>query len=432
MDECRKTLVSPGLIFSGKLRFEAYGIDTAGRETVETRTVPFEELASLTGIPFWEAAPGELQFHHDTEVTLVNSHMHGRPWVGYKNGTQRVEVLLKFFINIYQERNLTLPPAGSRVQGVSRVPILACLIGERREFILEGEATLTLQVKPRQIIKLMIRALEATPVINEGLIGFDGRMEVAVGFVDERYRYYETTFTPLFQKAFNWDKLQPQDTVMVRCRLNHYTYTWEGAKVFCRYWLTLAAENRRETEIAVEIAPLQSGLKKANWEYESLANEKSKSRWGSGENLVAFKTPDLKSETGRLGTAPFTSQFIPTCAPWRFIMGGEIPLKIGNAREVETSDLRLSRTSCRPAKDGLILEGVLSGRIEYWDQDLFLQGEKVEISFWRLARKDPGGMWNYRDFQLELGKVTVTPVLPSSRGNDKVKVRFEIQLRVKS
>jgi hypothetical protein len=433
LEECWERLTPMGIMMSGKLCFEALGIDSAGQERFQTQLASFEELAPLTGICLQGEAPvsapaappeqplGRLQTHLEPAVELASK--------GFQKGIQRLEVLLKFQVSLFREQIVSIPP----IKNIG-VPILACLIGERQEFTIEGEGTLMLQVRPRQIIKLEVRPLEASPMVNEGWIGIDGRMEVAVGFVDERFRYYETTFTPFFQGAFNWDKLQPHDTVKVQCRLNYYSYTWEGSKVFLRYWLQLVMENRRETEIMVETVTPPMKREMAHSEGVNLEgrNPKDSKQWDSEVNSVIPQEGNFR-RIGRLGLDPQKEDWIHSAETRRLIIAGEIPLKTGTAQEMGSSRLSLSGVHLQRLKVGLIIEGILGGTIEYWDPAGFLQRETVELSFWRLSqlhssRKTSEFLWNQENLQLELLNVSITPSIPPTRGKSKVRVWFELKV----
>ncbi|MCL6591786.1 MAG: hypothetical protein K6U80_17775 [Firmicutes bacterium] len=433
LEECRERLTPAGLLLSGRLCFEASGTDN-NQERVQTQVAPFEELAPFTGVCFQNEPPlqplsplpGQLLTRVVPTVGLAPS--------GFKKGSQRVGVLLSFLVSLCREEIIAIPPAGSWRVGAPATPILACLIGERREFTLEGEAILTLEARPRKIIKLKVRPLEAAPLVNDGWIGIDGRMEVVVGFEDERSRYYETAFTPFFQGAFNWDKLQLQDTVKVQCRLNHYSYSWEGPQICCRYWLKLDLENRREKEILVETAAPGSRPKEAPFEDVNPGdiNSNDHKRWDSGEGRVTPGGGGL-GWAGGLKLNPSKEDWVHSAHARRFIIAVEIPLKTGTAQEMGTSGLRLSGANLQRMKEGLIIEGALSGTIEYWDRTGFLKRETVELSFWRISQlrfvpNYPGPPWNEADLQLELLNVSITPVLSPPRGKGRIRVRFEVIL----
>jgi hypothetical protein len=393
-------LTPKGILLTVDFLVEVYATDKTGQECYQCHPVTGDEL--ITGIPVADLPATAILASGESQVKLTGFSL--------SEGDLKVETVIDCQLNLYQygwlDLNLAANPNGY---------ILGKVLKEQKTFTISGSQTMKLRVRPLLVKEIKVSAIKIHPKIKPGWLHVNGEFQVGVNYLDERQCLREDTFPFIFQDTFLWDILQPTGEVELNCRLEHDSYAINPHNPlqmnYC-FQLQLMAENFEKQDLPIIIArePLKTPSK---------TNPKENNIHKS-EGIL----PDLQS-TDPARYLPITRSY---GLEWpQLELEGEICLKMGKAREISNGWFSVRHFNYRNMMEFILVEGDLSGEIEYWDSDGYLRREQADFSFWKCLCCSPNFNPGSGRPVPELDRFCYTPVnVPVWR-----KGRIKIQCRLK-
>jgi hypothetical protein len=353
-------LTSKGILLDIKFLGEIYSVDLAGHEYYQSWPV---EGMELIGEKWVKELPDTATLAlAESRIQLINFSL--------TDGELRIEIMVECRLNLYIYDWVHLYPVPN-----PNGHILGRVLKKQKTFLLSSFQAVQLRARPLLIKKLTTSLFTIRSHSKPGWIFIAGEFRLAVAYLDQRHCLREDTFPIFFRETFLWEELQLADKVELACHLTHDSFALHPDRPFrlnyC-YWIQATAECIETKEIAVFI--LQ----------ESLRNLKDATPLGLNKETVDDFGHDLPGITN----APFRGIWIPPRTGLE--LEGEIPIRLGKAREIAGGRFVVSHFSYQNMANLVLVEGRLEGEIEYWDSDGFLRREQAGFTFWKCTRRAPG------------------------------------------
>lgn len=361
-------LTSKGILLMADFLVEIYATDDTGQECYQCHPVSDSELIAEK----WagDSLTTVISISAESEVKLMGFSLF--------EGDLTVETVIDCRLNRYQHHwldlNLAVNPNGY---------ILGMVLKEQKTFTISGFQKLQLRAGPLLVRELTVSSIKIHPHIKPGWIHMAGEFQLGVSYLDKRQCLREDTFPVFFQETFLWDNLQPAEEVDVTSRLEHDSYALNpNNPLYLNYcfWLHLTAESIEKRELPVTIIR------------DSLINQSKLNTVASNISKRGGIRQDLPSMAGSTQAIHLPITCGLRCSDLE--LEGEVPLKLGKAREIAGGRFSISHFNYRNMVEFIWVEGHLNGEIEYWDNDGYLRREQVSFSFWKCIRRtrdvDPG------------------------------------------
>lgn len=379
----RERLTQNALLISCDLVFEYYYINTSGDEAYRTLPLRFDHLVPLSKI---------LWLGKDTTLKTM-SKLSFEPLKISNSSPRSLDALVVIEINLYQEELLKIPESSS-----GTTAILARVFSEKQSFSITGSQVLLLRGQPMRIQKLNARLREAESFPRTGWLRLAGGVELTVTYLDQQGQMVEDTFILHFQESFIWELLRPTAEIDLKCRLEHDSYTVQGRRIRYEYLINCLAELFETREL--KIIPVIGSA-------------------GTGD-ITNVKKPC--HTWSRDGTAMGPNEY-------RLIFGGEVHLsatRTGTPLELAGSSFQLSGARCARLGEATLIEGNLTGIIEYWDINGYLRNEPVNLAFWSLRSRETGMPFGEIWRSPKLAQVSCTLIQTGFWGKAIVKINWEL------
>jgi hypothetical protein len=360
-------LTSKGILLEIDFLAEVYAAGNSGCECYQCHPVTDTELIAEEWAGDMQTTV--IQLSNESEIKLIGC--------STSEGELKVETVIECSLNLYQYDwlDLYLPASPTGY-------ILGQVLKEQKTFSLSGSQILQLKARPLLIKELTISPIKVHPQIKPGWLHVAGVFQLAVTYLDWRQCMREDTYPVLFQETFLWDSLQSAAKVELTCRLEHNSYALNPTNPlrlnYC-FWLHLTVESMEEQELPVSIVrdPLIIPS-----EMMTIKNDTGNGRGGRHD------------PQSMAGPSRRTHRAQPDGAGCRSLeLEGEIPLKLGKAREIAGGRFNISNFNYRNTADFILVGGDIIGEIEYWDYEGYLRREQTGFSFWKCIRRsrfDPG------------------------------------------
>jgi hypothetical protein len=361
-----------GLLLSAGLTAEIYYLGTDGREAFQTHELFLIELADLG-----QSTGDHREVVAGFEPVVVK--------FGFQGNQLRLETLFKYELKIYQPQ-ITEVLVGDN----SSEAVLAKIFTGSKTFSFLGENKLFLRRQPSRIEKTGARLTSVIPLVKNGWFSLKGRLEIVISYIDREQTLREDAYQISFQEHFIWDKLNEESNLEVSGKLEYDSYTIEDSVLSYKYLLNFEVEAYQERELKVAVVENQN----------------------------------------KPGPVGIDHQDQPSGILFpKIILEGEVPLKYGRLQEIIQSNARLMEFCYQSADNALVVEGSLSGELEYWDDNGYFRREVVELPFWRLLQHQFHEEPNCLDFIPEIRRYNYTPrqVRPWQKGNIKITVELELK-----
>lgn len=350
-------LTTKGVLLEIDFLLDIYTMDPAGCECYQCHPVNGAEFIGEEWLK--DKTDSVIPRLAQSKVTLAGFTVSG--------GAIMIETMIECRILLYREDWLDLYPV-SNPNG----SILGRVFTGQKTFSLSGFQTLQLRARPLVVKKLSVSSINCHWQIKPGWIHAGGEFRLAVTYLDRRQCLREDTFPVFFAESFLWENLQASSQVRLACSLAHDSYALHPNNPlrmnYC-FWLHLIAESTEIREIPVLIIG------------NLLINQPNHSSTGKNASQKNEIVPEIPVLSDSESPMSWISN-IPA-----FELEGEIPLKLGKAREIASGRLTIGHFNYRNKADLILVEGHLHGEVEYWDHDGFLRREPADFSFWKCIRR---------------------------------------------
>lgn len=335
-----RKIVRSGILVTADIELGILGLEK-GIEAHQKKRISFDELMT------WEESqqyPTEPLIKDDLLIQLTHRQETG--------GNIRIMITADYHCQIYRNQlvNLALDTKGGmKIRGQTLI--------DSNSFSLFQEAVFDLQTEPQSVERIKVANLELQPQTRKGWLAADGVLDLSIAYTDKLGFSHEDGFRYKFQQSFLWNKLAQTDRVRLQPRLEYDNFTVDQKIIKYRFLIILTTQLFREGELQIKL-PVndfqQSEIREPqNW-----------------RTPIAWATPfDLPKPSEPLIL--------------HFAMEGELPLKLGMPREIAKSYTNVEQFNFRTAHNAILVEGKLSGEIDYWDEDGYLRREPVNYPFWR-------------------------------------------------
>jgi hypothetical protein len=250
-------------------------------------------------------------------------------------------------INTYQKKITPIIEDRTSTEFIyAKIPL-----GKIKFSMLEDERY-DLKYLPLQIVKVISKLLDVCAETGKGGFIINGHLEINIIYIDKKHVLREDHFQSSFQEFYIWDKLSDQTQVEIDSygNLNYQSYIMNDAGIFYHYLVDVFIEAFYKKVIPIRI-PSEPAV-------------------GAG-NDSAFPNVGLDHSIIE-----------------NLIIEGEIALGQGNAKEIASNRVLLTKFNCRNSYNAILVSGSMSGELEYWDQNKYLQKVTVNLPFWRFIHQD--------------------------------------------
>lgn len=396
-------LTSKGVLLGIDFLVEVYAADNSNRECYQCHPVTDNELITEK----WAGDPQTtvLRLSTEPEIKLIGS--------STSEGGLKVETIIECSLNLYQYHWLDLHIAAN-----PNGYILGQVLGEQKTFLIPGSQILQLRARPLLVKELRVSPIKIHPQTKPGWLHAAGVFQLAVTYLDWSQCLREDTYPVFFHETFLWDSLRSTGEIELTCRLEHDSYAINPGnplRLNYSFLLHLSAEITEKLEVPVTI--VRDLLKIPS---KMVAVE-------SNTGKDSDRQHDLQSMAGPASpmflTRPYgTDSYV-------LELEGDIPLKLGKAREIAGGRFKISHFSYRDTVDFILVRGDLTGELEYWDYDGYLRREQSGFSFWKCIRRkrnnDPGN----HEFVPRLNRLRYTLLMNAlAWRKGRVKIQYALEL----
>ena len=105
-------------------------------------------------------------------------------------------------------------------------------------------------------------------------------------------------------------------------------------------------------------------------------------------------------------------------------------MELGNPLHIYQDRTKVSKFNFRQAQNAILVEGYISGDLEYWDENGYLKQEVINYPFWKFV--NPSSLWfnSLPDLEPRLERHTLTTIKSPTwqrKGRLKIKLDFNFQ-----
>lgn len=360
-----------GILLSLALEVEAFYIDAAtGREAFQRWEVNYDEFLN------------DIDFNFNEAIKIFSEILPKQSRFFIQEQQLNVFFTIDYQAKIYRQEVLPLlkDEQGKLIQ--------ALIATAQKEFNFIKETSITLKRKVVKIntVKSQLNNLIYQP--KDGWLRVESELIIVVNYCGFRKKVYEETFKRKFVENLTWGELTNQNILQLESQMVHETYELKEKQLIHQALIKLAAHSFLETETTVKL-----------------------------------KTEKSDNDTPVHSFFSNNKQPQPTNI-LKLTLEQELPLQLGNPREIVDWRSFISTFSCRSAQRALLIEGTFGSDLEYWDEDGFLRKEYLEFPFWNFIDTNLNN--SEQRFVPQINNTKFTPLTkwPWQRGTVKITVEL--------
>ncbi|HBE77405.1 MAG TPA: hypothetical protein DDW65_06425, partial [Firmicutes bacterium] len=374
-------LSKKGLLLSAKLTWGIIFINSDGVEEYRMYHTDFDELF-----------PGYPEMAWDSNQNIITDHLTVRLQKFLRNRAQLELIIFgQYDAKIYQSK---ITPV--LVDQKSAELIFAKTLVDKITFSFGAEKGLQLKYQFLRItgIKAKLLNLDAQP--HRGWLRVSGILDVAISYFDRRRVLREDVFQIDVSNDYIWDKLISKMKIVISDSSNYDNYCIINGGLVYRYLITISAAAFEEKILRVATVNRQA------------------------KETEVFTTNDLAEEpVEAISPAELDLE--------KLGVEGEVLLAKGNAREIGTGRVWLSGFDYHYSQKAILIKGNLSGELEYWDEQRFLQKVLIDLPFWRFIQNTSGEPGRFR-LNPEIKNCNYSPIKGSLWRKGSIKIDCELDL----
>jgi hypothetical protein len=395
-------LTKKGIILGIEFLMEGYATDNAGQECFFCH--PVNDLEFIPEKSVGDLGANVIPVTAEPKIELIRFYQAD----GYLN----VETVINCRFHLYQHHWLDLNFAAN-----PNGYILGQVMKEQKMFPLSGSQILQLRAEPVLVKEFAVSPIKIQTQIQPGWIHISGEFQLGVSYLDQQSCLREDTFPVFFRESFLWDSLQLMEEVELNCSLGHDSYAvipGNPRQLNYIFLLHLVAESLEKREIPVV-------LRQKPQITSSQINAKENHTVDHRE--IQCDLPTITGPARRMDISQFYG------LQWPYLeLEGEIPSELGKAREIAGGRFSLSRFNYRNTAAFILVEGHLSGEIEYWDSNGYLRREEAGFSFWKCICRSPDINPENHRMVPRLDQFRYTPVNVPAWRKGIIKIQCKLEL----
>jgi hypothetical protein len=389
------SITKKGVLLTLDLDLEIYTIDDRGQESHQCHPVTWDELITVK----WgaESIAEILSTISELEVKLIK--------FSPENGNLKIDAALEYQIRLYQNRLVDINESEHPTALIS-----GKVLTDHQKFCLVRSNILMLRAQPVFLKEFKVRRLKIHPQNHEGWLNISGQVELSVTYLDRKQNLREDTFSIFIQESFLWDKLQATDEVRIEYRLEHDSLAIHPDNPFklnYRFMLALTAESFQERELNINTVVNDSIVTKPGTVPDGVYNPE-----------LEHRKPCFLEQNDDFGSI-FN----------RFEMEGEVSIILGKARDIENGRFMVHNFNYRSEVNLILIEGEISGALDYWDGDGYLRSEPVGFTFWKCFSNNCHFDFKNGRILPELHQLRYILEKAHSWRKGRVKISFRLELK---
>jgi hypothetical protein len=284
----------------------------------------------------------------DLNIQILESAFHNRQLSGILN--------FEYSPRIYQNQITTIVKDDS-----SPEIIIAKIYSGEKTFSFNTIVNFDTRFDPLRVIRATGKVLKLTGLAQEGWASINGVIEVNITYIDQQRKLHEDLFQSIVKNLCMWDQLNPEMELELDGVLEyeHFQLLDMNIEYQCLVKINMKAfqQKRMGVKIALELpktVPSTEFKQKQKTEFQAYIKD--------------------------------------------LVMDWDMPLRKGRIQEIAKGQVEISRFHYQYSQNAILIDGCLSGELEYWDQKQYLQKISLNLPFWRFIPNDD-------DLQLKDGQL---------------------------